>query len=105
MPEHSDIALMSRPKRWDTPFSSEMSDQDAQQLLEDPVMEGIPADKFPSGTPLAGILKNDARLRRFVPGEIIVGAGDYGNSAFGIVRGQLREFSAKQLSDENLGRL
>jgi len=105
MPEHSDIALMSRPKRWDTPFSSEMSDQDVEELLQDPVLADIPPDKFPSSTPLAGILKNDTRLRKFVPGEIIVGAGDYGNSAFGIVRGRLREFSAKQLSDEKLGRL
>jgi Fe-S-cluster-containing dehydrogenase component/CRP-like cAMP-binding protein len=105
MQEHSDIVLISRPKRWDTPFSSEMSDQDVQQLLDDPLLADIPVNKFPSHTPLAGILKNDARLRKFAAGEIIVGAGDYGNSAFGIVRGQLREFSAKQLSDENLGRL
>lgn len=104
MTQQTDIDVTSRPKRWDTPFSSEMTDADVQELMQNPILSGIPVNQFPTHTPLAGILKNDARVRKFEPGEIIVGAGDYGNAAFGVVSGRLREFSDTQISEEHLGR-
>src|SRR6266404_522912 len=103
MPQPSEISLMSRPKRWDTPFSSEMSEAEVSRLVQDPVLAEIATSKFPSHTPLAGILKNDTRVRKLAAGEIIVGAGDYGSSAFCVLSGQLREFSPEQLSSESLG--
>jgi Fe-S-cluster-containing dehydrogenase component/CRP-like cAMP-binding protein len=70
-------------------------------LLAHPLFISTHPDRFPLSIPLRGILKNDARLRRFQPGEVIVRRGDYGHSAFVILEGAarvlLREPAAEQL--------
>ncbi len=102
---HVAVALMSRPQRWDTPFGPEMTDADAQRLLARPEFASIDAERFPAHTPLAGILKNDARIVRCQAGDIVVREGDYGNSAFLILQGNLRVVLAPGLPSELLGRL
>lgn len=46
--------------------------------------------RFPAPITLDGIIRNDMRLRHFDAGEVVVRAGDYGNSAFLVVRGEVR---------------
>jgi Fe-S-cluster-containing dehydrogenase component len=87
------VAHLSRPQRWDSPYDPEMRDSDVLSLLDRPEIAAIDASSFPDSLPLEGILKNDTRLVRFNPGDIVVREGDYGNSAFVILKGDLRVFT------------
>ena len=96
--------VTDRPQRWDSAFDAEMSEADVNRLLElRPFCEMDPA-KFSKRTPLRGILKNDARIRRFRSGEIIVRAGDYGSSAFLVLTGNARVVLSPGLPEAMLGR-
>jgi len=98
------MATLSRPKRWDTPFSPDMTDEEVQKLLEFKEIAAIDKEKFPASTPLEGILKNDARTVNYQSGDIVIREGDYGNSAFLILSGDLRVVLSPGLPDEMLGR-
>ena len=82
--------IISKPRRWDIPFGKEMTEGDVELLMQQPPFDRIDSSKFPSSVPLWGILLNDAQLRRFENGDIIVREGDYGNSAFFIVNGAVQ---------------
>ena len=56
--------------------------------MERPEISAIDALRFPRSVPLEGIIKNDCRLVKFKPGEIIIREGDYGNSAFLVISGK-----------------
>ncbi len=94
---------MSRPQRWDVPFG-DMSEADIDRLMALKEIAEIQADAFPAHIPLRGILKNDARLAVFQAGDIVVREGDYGNSAFLVLGGQLRVVLAPSLPREMIGR-
>lgn len=79
-----------RPKRWDTPFGSEMTELDVERLLGVAPFRSIDPSKFSATLPLAGILLNDARIVSFEPGDLVIREGDYGNSAFMLLHGALR---------------
>jgi Fe-S-cluster-containing dehydrogenase component/CRP-like cAMP-binding protein len=81
-----------------------MTDADADRLLSRPEFAAIQPERFPPHLALRDILKNDARLVRFKPGDIVVREGDYGNSAFLILSGRLRVVLAPDLPKEMLGR-
>lgn len=81
---------ISRPERWNVPFSDEMTDDDVADLMSQPLFSQMDPKKFSGKIPLAGILKNDARLRNCEHGEIIVREGDWGNSAFFLLSGAVR---------------
>jgi len=97
-------AIVGRLARWDVPFGADMSDAIVDALLERPEIAAIRADRFPAGVPLRGILRNDARIVTLSPGEIAVREGDYGNSAFLILDGDLRVVLPPGLPRETLGR-
>ena len=67
-----------------------MRDEDVDQLLRIEPFRSIDPDCFPAALPLRGILKNDARINQYQDGSIIVREGDYGNSAFLVLRGRVR---------------
>ena len=71
------VAHLARPQRWDAPFGPDMTDADVQRLLARPEFAGIDATRFPRNTPLAGILKNDAR-------KTYLGCQVCGGDGFGI---------------------
>ena len=98
------ITTQSRPQRWDEPFSADMTDADVESLLNVPEIKAIQAEKFPSRISLAGILRNDSRIVRYKVGDIVIREGDYGNSAFLILKGKLRVVLAPGLPGEMLGR-
>lgn len=94
---------VERPQRWDVPFGDAMGEAEVDQLLElDPFYEMDPTS-FPAALPLREILKNDTRINYYPVGGIIVREGDYGNSAFLVLRGKVQVvFSG--LDPELLGR-
>ena len=98
------VALLARPQRWDTPFAREMTDADVAYLHEQPIIRDMDPERFPVHTPLEGILRNDCRIMRCGPGEIIVREGDYGNSAFLVLEGDVRITLQDHLPREVLGR-
>ncbi len=94
---------VERPQRWDAPFGDAMGDAEVDQLLElDPFYEMDPAG-FPSALPLREILKNDTRINYYPSGGIVVREGDYGNSAFLVLRGRV-QVVLSGLDPELLGR-
>ncbi len=100
----AEVATLVRPQRWDAPFGPEMTDGDVEMLLARPEFGDIDRDRFPASTPLDGILRNDTRLVRTQPGDIVLRSGDYGNSAFLILDGDLRVVLAPDLPSRLLGR-
>ncbi|MEP4077715.1 cyclic nucleotide-binding domain-containing protein [Haloferula sp.] len=100
-----------RPQRWDSPFDQalagsanegELADV-LERILSAPVFSGIDTSRFPAHLSLDGILTNDARLLRKDQNQIIVREGDYGNSAFVILRGSVK-LIADRLPGKALGR-
>jgi len=98
------VTTMERPQRWDSPFDPDLSDDDVKMLLERPEIAAIDSSRFPASTSLEGIFKNDCRLVRYNPGELVVREGDYGNSAFLVMSGNLTVVSRPGLPSFLLGR-
>ena len=97
---------IQRPERWSVPFSADMSDKDVDRILTVEPFSTLDPKRFRGKVTLRGILKNDARLLRYGPGDIVVRQGDWGNSAFFVVAGLLRADlgAASSLPGEVLGR-
>ena len=109
----TELTSPSIPQRWDSPFDSLLAPEIIALLLQDaplpeelpdeavralqmlirvksaPALAGIDPTRFPQHLPLDGILLNDARLLTKDINEIIIREGDYGNSAFVILRGSV----------------
>ena len=96
--------VIDKPERWDSSFDPDMTEADVNRLLEIRPFSEMNSGKFSKRTPLRGILKNDARIRRFKNGEIIVRAGDYGSSAFLVLAGNARVVLDPGLPVSLLGR-
>lgn len=96
--------VIERPQRWDRQFDPEMTETDVNRVLEVRPFSEMDPGKFSKRTPLNAILLNDARIRRFKNGQIIVRAGDYGSSAFLVLSGHARVVLNPGLPDKMLGR-
>ncbi len=83
-------AQITRPQRWDQPFSSEMTDEIINRILTFSPFSEIDQSKFPSNATLCDILRNDARVMNYKSGDIVVREGDYGQSAFFVLEGSVR---------------
>ena len=84
------LTRITRPQRWDVPFGAAMTEAEVDRLLTIAPFSAFDPNKFPPTIPLRGILRNDARIRQFETGDIIVREDDYGNSAFFILSGHVR---------------
>ena len=84
------LTRISRPQRWDVPFDAAMTDAEVDRILRLDPLSTFDPERFPASISLHGILHNDARIRRFENGDIIVREGDYGSSAFLILSGSVR---------------
>src|SRR5436309_347638 len=96
--------IVERPQRWDAAFDPLMSEGDVDRLLAIRPFSNMTPEKFPTRTPLRGILLHDTSIRRYRKGEIIVRQGDYGTSAFLILAGTTRVVLKPDLSPSLLGR-
>ena len=92
-----------RPQRWQTPFGA-MTDADIARVLQLPAFAAMDPARFAAPITLDGIIRHDTRLVRFEDADIVVRAGDYGNSAFLILSGSLRVVLPPGLPPELLGR-
>ncbi len=96
--------IVQRPGRWDAAFDLNMTEEAVDRLLTIAPFSQMDAEKFPKRTPLRGILRHDASIRRFRKGEIIVRQGDYGTSAFLVLAGTARIVLSPDLPLSLLGR-
>lgn len=96
--------VVERPQRWDAAFDPDLSSRDVEQLLEMPPFCDMDPEAFPKRIPLPQIIKNDCRIRGFSKGEIVVREGDFGTSAFMVVRGKVRVVVNPALPNAVLGR-
>ncbi len=82
---------LSRPNRWDEPFGElPLTDREIEWILSFPPFSRIDEAAFPSSTPLREILRNDTRVMRYMAGDVVFRAGDYGTSAFFVLSGAVR---------------
>ena len=81
-----------------------MTEVEVARVLAIEPFASMDTASFPAPLTLDGIIRNDMRLRRFQPGEIVVRADDYGNSAFLVVRGEVRVMLPPGLPRELIGR-
>ena len=96
--------LIQRPRRWDNPFSADMTDADVDRILEIDLFRNMDAEGFPASTPLREIIRNDMCIRRYRSGDIVIRAGDYGTSAFIVMSGKVRAVLPPGLPNDVLGR-
>lgn len=111
-PASPEAGILPKPQRWDVPFWEESTGKRACKPMTEEVVAGIlerepfrtiDQKRFPKSIPLTGILTNDARVRRLAKGELVVRQGDYGNSAFFVLRGSVRVLLEK-VDETLLGR-
>ena len=81
--------IVERPQRWDEPFDAAMDQAAVKQLLAIEPFRSMDASRFASSCSLDEILRNDARVSDYATGDIIVREGDYGNSAFMVLDGNV----------------
>ncbi|MEM1067559.1 MAG: cyclic nucleotide-binding domain-containing protein, partial [Planctomycetota bacterium] len=98
-----EAVAVRRPERWSEPMDASMTDADVSWLRSRQPFASMNPKSFPRSIPLDGILRNDCRIQRCEPGEIIVREGDYGNSAFLVIAGSVRVVVGS-LQPEQLGR-
>ena len=91
-------------RRWDEPFAESWDDEQYSRMLELPIFKAIDSSRFPAHLPLAGIIRNDTRLIRYEPGEIVAREDDYGSSAFVVVSGEVSVVLPPGLPASMLGR-
>lgn len=95
--------IVERPQRWDEPFDPAMDGSVVDELLTIEPFCSIDASRFSKACALRDILVNDACVREYSAGDIVVREGDYGNSAFMVLNGSLR-ILVESLPPKMLGR-
>lgn len=95
---------IERRRRWDRPFAESWDEEQLERMLAMPFFSQLDSTKFPAHLPLAGIVKNDTRLLRYEPGEIVAREDDYGSSAFVVVSGEVSVIHPPGLPAGLLGR-
>ena len=97
-------APMERPQRWDVSYGPDMSTEHVDEIMAMAPFSLMDESRFPSQTPLRDILLNDTRIVQYQPGEVIYKQGDYGNSAFFVIDGDVRSILPPGIDEETLGR-
>lgn len=95
---------LERPRRWNSPFAENFDAADIDRLLASAPFNAMNPESFPRATPLTEILRNDTAVRRYKAGGLIVRQGDYGTSAFLILKGKVRVILKPDLPLSAMGR-
>lgn len=98
------VRQAERPTRWGDPLDPKMGEDTIDRLLATEPFSKMDASKFPSGTPLREILRNDCAVRDFAPGGIILRKDDYGTSAFLVLEGEVDVVIRPEIDPRLLGR-
>ena len=88
----TDQVAIERPVRWDHPLDREMLTRDIQWMLKSQPFSKMDEAIFPSNGSLEDVIRHDCRILRYEPGDIVVREGDYGGSAYLVLRGSVRAF-------------
>ncbi len=96
--------VIDKPKRWDSAFDPDMDQKTAAYILTVEPLSQLSSSSFPKNLPLKEIILNDCALRTYGKGEIVVRQGDYGNSAFFVIKGSVRVVLQPGLPAGELGR-
>ena len=99
-----EAVTIERPKRWDARFSEDMNGTEVERVLALEPFCHMDRDRFPQTLSLTGIIANDTRVVRYQDGDIVMREGDYGNSAFLVIAGQVRVLLPPGLPETMLGR-
>jgi Fe-S-cluster-containing dehydrogenase component/CRP-like cAMP-binding protein len=91
--------MIDKEKWW----GPRMTEQDIKNILACEIFNKIDQDKFPSSRSLESIICEHTRLVDFKVGEVVVRAGDYGNSAFLIIDGNVDIILPTNSSDKIFG--
>lgn len=97
----NDSIAVTRPQRWDHPLDATMSPAMVNWLLTQPPFQQMDPRSFTSHAPLQDILKNDSRLLKLHSGDILFQKGQYGGSAYLVLRGSVRMFLTDALAADN----
>ena len=100
----AEATLIHRPQRWDNAFDPNMTEEDVDRILAVEPFTNMDASKFPPAASLRDIIRNDTRIHQFQSGDIIMRQGDYGSSAFLVLKGRARVVLNPPLPDRILGR-
>lgn len=100
----AEATLIQRPQRWDSAFDPNMAEEDVERILAVEPFASMDASKFPPAASLRDIIRNDTRIHQYQPGNIIMRQGDYGSSAFLVLKGRARVVLNPPLPDRVLGR-
>lgn len=86
------------------PFDRSLRDADVASILEHPPFSDIDANRFPASASLEQIIRDHARVESYDAGDLVIRKGDYGDSAFFILRGSVHVLVGQELPEELLGR-
>jgi len=100
----STVASLDRPRRWDAPFDPDFPSEAVDRLLALAPFSAMNPESFPRSATLPDILSNDTAIRTFKAHELIVREGDYGTSAFLILKGCARVVLSPGLPPSAVGR-
>jgi Fe-S-cluster-containing dehydrogenase component/CRP-like cAMP-binding protein len=95
---------LDRPRRWNSPFAESFDPADIDRLMALAPFNAMNPENFPRSAPLTEILRNDTAVRRYKAGELIVRQGDYGTSAFLILKGKVHVVLKPDLPLSAMGR-
>mgnify|MGYP006135927849 FL=1 len=84
------VNFVKKPVRWMEPFGQGMTEAEIDELLTLSPFRFMDESSFPYSSSLRGILAYDARINEYKSGDILIHAGDYGTSAFLVLKGNLR---------------
>ena len=96
---------INRPTRWDAAFDPDLTDADFEMLMARPEISSIDSESFPRSLTLDGVVRYDMSVNRYESGDIVVREGDYGNSAFLILEGELVIARSPGIPQDQLGRV
>ena len=97
---------VKRPRRWDHPFCDAMKKSHVDWVLSTPHFKLMEESNFPRTLSLRNIVLKDCRIKAYEPGQVIVSAGGYINSAFLMLSGEAKMILTPgvQLTPERVGK-
>lgn len=100
----TEVVAIERPQRWDHPLDSHMNATAVNWLMQLPPFSRMDPARFSEQAPLDEILKNDCRLIELQAGDIVFQEGQYGDSAYLVLTGEVRIFLDRLLTESELRR-